>query len=147
MDVSLTLIIVCVGMLAYAGYRIWKLIDLSRRASAGKAWPVVPGEVVSKYIDERSDDESGTSYYPRVRYKYPVMGREFEKEITLHGIFNRNSAEKALSKIGDTIDVRYNPEKPEENITGQEKIAAGDILTIAGVVVIVALIIIGMINF
>jgi hypothetical protein len=61
----------------------------------------------------------------------------------LHGIFNRSSSEKVLAKIGDTVEVRYNPEKPEENITGQEKIAAGDILTITGVLVVAILMLIG----
>ncbi|MHC1781448.1 MAG: DUF3592 domain-containing protein [Anaerolineaceae bacterium] len=143
MDIPVMLILVIVGLFAYAGYKTWKLIDLSRRTSAGKSWPAIPGEVLSKYIDESTDNESGTSYYPTVRYKYAVMGREYEKEITLHGIFNRSRSEKALSKIADTIEVRYNPEKPEENITGQEKIALGDILTIAGVIVVAVLIVIG----
>lgn len=143
MDSPLLFYIIIVGLFAFAGYRIWKLIDLSRRTSAGKNWPAVPGEVVSKFIHESTDEESGTSYYPTVNYKYAVMGLDFEKEITLHGIFNRSSAEKALAKIGDTIEVRYNPEKPEENITGQEKIALGDILTIAGVLVVAILMLIG----
>lgn len=143
MDTPFLLYIIIAGLFAYAGYRIWKLIDLSRRASAGKSWPVVAGEVLSKFIDESSDEESGTSYYPKVHYKYAVMGQVYEKEITLHGIFNRSRAEKALSKIGDTIEVRYNPEKHEENITGQEKIALGDILTIAGVLVVAILMVIG----
>jgi hypothetical protein len=143
MDSSVMLYIIIAGLFAYAGYRIWKLIDLSRRTSAGKSWPAITGEVVSKTIDESSDEESGTSYYPTVRYKYTVMGQGYEKEITLHGIFNRSSSEKVLAKIGDTVEVRYNPEKPEENITGQEKIAAGDILTITGVLVVAILMLIG----
>ncbi len=143
MDNPYLLYLIIAGLFGYAGYRTWKLIDLSRRASAGKSWPAVAGEVVSKFIDESSDEESGTSYYPKVNYKFAAMGQEYEKEITLHGIFNRSRAEKALSKIGETIEVRYNPEKPEENITGQEKIALGDILTIAGVLMVAILVVIG----
>lgn len=146
MEYSIFIYVIIAGLFGYAGYRTWKLIEISRRTAAGKTWPSITGEVVSKDNGEVGSTDGTSSYYPKIRYKYSVIGRVYEKEITLHGDYNLPNSEKALSQIGETIEVRYNPEKPEEHITRVEKFSAKDILSISGMVFIAILMLIGVLT-
>jgi hypothetical protein len=130
MSTSIVIIISSICLLALGGYRLWKVIELSRRISAGKTWPVAMGEVFSKTVSVRHTRKSGTSFHPDVKYHYSVMGQDFEKQITLAGIYSQTSAEKALTEVGDTMEVRYNPDNPKESITGKEKISIFDIIIV-----------------
>jgi hypothetical protein len=130
MSANLVSILASVVLLAFGIYKIWKTIELSRRKAASETWPVTMGEVISKKVTEHRNPKSGTSYYPDIKYKYSIMGQEFEKETRLGGIYSRKSAENALSNVGETIEVRYNPENPKDHITAQEKVNVFDILLI-----------------
>lgn len=130
MSASLILIVSCILLLAFAGYKIWQVVQLSRRISASKMWPTIAGMVASKKVREHWTQKSGKSYHPEFTVKYSIMGQEYEKTVSLPGIFSKNSAEKALGEIGATIEVRYNPENPAETVTGQEKVNIADILLI-----------------
>ncbi|MHC1781449.1 MAG: DUF3592 domain-containing protein [Anaerolineaceae bacterium] len=130
MSTSIVIIISSVCMLALGIYRLWKVIELSRRISAGKTWPVIMGDVVSKIVTVRHTRKSGTSFYPEVTYHYAIMGQDFEKQIRLAGIYSRNSAEKALAEIGETLEVHYNPDNPKETITPREKVSITDVIIV-----------------
>lgn len=136
MSANLVSILVGVGFLAFGIYKIWKTIELSRRISASKTWPITAGEVISKKVTEHRSPKSGTSYYPDITYKYSIMGQEFEKETRLGGIYSRKSAEDAIFNVGKTIEVRYNPENPKDHVTAQEKVTVFDYLLIAGALAI-----------
>jgi hypothetical protein len=49
---------------------------------------------------------------------------------------NRN-AENVLTQVGETVNVRYNPQKPEQNIIDEEKISSNDILSVVVLWVII----------
>lgn len=58
----------------------------------------------------------------------------------------RAEAEKLLDAVGDTIQVRYNPEKPAEHISDHEKIMPAQVITIIGSLILaVALIVLAFI--
>jgi hypothetical protein len=127
MKVPLISIIVSIGFLVASIYKIWKLVEVTRRKSASSMWPVIVGEVVSKRITKTMSAKGVTTYFPEITYKYSVMGMPFQKETLMGGMFSKKSAEKAINNIQNTIELRYNPQNPKEHITVLDKINVWDI--------------------
>jgi hypothetical protein len=130
MNVSLLPIIVSIGILAFGIYKIWKLVEVLRRKSASSTWPVIAAEVVAKKVAESRSTKGGTSYFPEFTYKYSVMGMEFQKETRVSGMYSRKSAEDAVYNMGNSIELRYNPQNPKEHISVLDKINVWDIIVI-----------------
>ena len=130
MNVSLLPIIVSIGILAFGIYKIWKLVEVLRRKSASSTWPVIAAEVVAKKVAESRSTKGGTSYFPEYTYKYSVMGMEFQKETRVSGMYSRKSAEDAVYNMGNSIELRYNPQNPKEHISALDKINVWDIILI-----------------
>jgi hypothetical protein len=95
------------------------------RARASEGWPAVQGTITESWVDESittEDDGSVSSRYtPRVRYRYSVMGKEFQGERIAFGpgiSGNRSSAEKVLARYpkGSAVLVYYNQEKPDDAV-------------------------------
>jgi hypothetical protein len=127
MKVSFISIIVSIGFLGYSIYKTRKLVEVTRRKSASSMWPVIVGEVISKKVTQSRSTRGGTSYFPEITYKYSVMGMPFQKEIRLSGMYSKRSAENAINKIQNTVELRYNPQNPKEHITVLDKINIWDI--------------------
>jgi hypothetical protein len=130
MSISIVSILVAVGFLAFCIFKIWQMVQFFQRRSASETWPVTTGEIISRNVNVQHSSRSGNSYYPEIKYKYTVMGQEFEKKITLGGIYSRKSAEDAINNLGNTIEVRYNPDNPQEQISEKEKFNFVDVLLI-----------------
>lgn len=130
MDPKIIITITGVLLLVFAGYKIWKVVQLAQKISASKMWPAIAGDVVSKKVKEHWTQKSGKSYHPEITVKYTIMGQEYEKTISLPGIFSQHSAEKALGEIGASLEVRYNPENPAETVAEKEKVNITDLLLI-----------------
>lgn len=130
MNVSILPIIVSIGILAFSIYKIWKLVEVLRRRSASSTWPVIAAEVVAKKVAESRSTKGGTSYFPEFTYKYSVMGMEFQKETRVSGMYSRKSAEDAVYNMGNSIELRYNPQNPKEHISVLDKINVWDIIVI-----------------
>ena len=130
MNVSFLPLILGIGFLAFSVYKIWKFVELMRRGSASSTWPVIAAEVVAKKVAESRSTKGGTSYFPEITYKYSVMGMEFQKETRLSGMYSRKSAEDAVYNMGNSIELRYNPQNPKEHISVLDKINAWDIILI-----------------
>jgi hypothetical protein len=130
MNVSFLPLILGIGFLAFSIYKIWKFVELMRRRSASSTWPVIAAEVVAKKVAESRSTKGGTSYFPEFTYKYSVMGMEFQKETRISGMYSRKSAEDAVYNMGNSIELRYNPQNPKEHISVLDKINVWDILLI-----------------
>jgi hypothetical protein len=130
MNVSFLPLILGIGFLAFSVYKIWKLVEVMRRRSASSTWPVIAAEVVAKKVAESRSTKGGTSYFPEVTYKYSVMGMEFQKETRISGMYSRKSAEDAVYNMGNSIELRYNPQNPKEHISVLDKINVWDIILI-----------------
>jgi len=126
-------------MLVLGLFNAWKMFRLYRRKAASVMWPVTAGEVLSKYVATHTSSKGGKSYRAVISYMYTVVGDEFERKFSQGSPWGRQGAEKILAGIGDTIEIRYNPEKPEDHITTLDKIGFTDIFFI-GLPLIFALI-------
>lgn len=131
-------------MVGFGLYNASKTIRLYQKRTASAAWVVTAGEVLSKYVSTRTNAKGQKSYQAVISYMYTVLGDEFERKITRGSPWGRPGVEKLLAKIGDTIEVRYNPEKPEEHITALDTVGAADIffivlpLIFAGILLFIA---------
>ncbi len=122
-------------------YNAWKVIRLYRMKTASAAWILTAGEVLSKYVSSHRDSDGSKSYRAIISYTYNVLGDEFERKITRGSLWGKRGAEKFLDGIGETLEIRYNPEKPDEHITSLDKIGVNEVFSIV-MPVIVALILV-----
>ncbi|HWG05149.1 MAG TPA: DUF3592 domain-containing protein, partial [Beijerinckiaceae bacterium] len=120
-----------------------------RTAAASVLWPTASGTVTSSEISKRegSDDGQRFNYFmPVVTYSYKVAGTEHRGNTIKIGL-EKNSypSEKVAAgyieryPIGSTIQVRYDPTKPDFSlleigqIGGTRQIFAGVLLAIVGI--------------
>ena len=109
------------------------VIAALREAVAMKSWPVATGRILESKVEEyrESAGSSGTFsgsrakmtlYRPLVRYRYEVEGKRFNGDrITQSPGLNRGVADFATAvtqryPVGSTVDVRYNPMRPNEAV-------------------------------
>ncbi len=131
MNGSVVTIFVAVIILAFGLFSLYRVLKRGKRIKAGAGWPAIWAQVLEKKVDVSRDDEGGSSYTPQITYKYSVMGREYQGKTRMNGMWTRRSAQKAIDEIGESIEVHYNPDKPEENTHGYEKVKVTDYLVIA----------------
>jgi hypothetical protein len=100
----------------------WGMLQQHKMQEA-QTWPTTQGEITASFVtDVTSSDDSGTSYEPRVRYRYVVAGIIYEG--TRIGFFghttygSRRRAQRALASYpeGAKVTVYYNPQHPEEAV-------------------------------
>jgi hypothetical protein len=113
------------------GLAILALVVTSlREAAAMKRWPIARGRVLSSKVEEyTTDGGSGkfggartrmTLYRPAVQYEYEIGGQRFTgNRIAQSPGMHRGVADFAQQvasryAAGTTVDVRYNPKRPEE---------------------------------
>jgi hypothetical protein len=138
MDSKLIFILVTAGLLAYALYKVWQIVEVLLRSKASGSWQTTTGKVVSKDVSVQRGGKGGTSYIPKITYSYSVMGERYKKTISLGTRLWESSAEEAIHEVGNSLEVRYNPEKPNVNITDQEKIRFYDLFSVL-IILIVAM--------
>ncbi len=108
---------------AFGSYYLWKVIDVARRRAASNLWTVTQGKVITAMILPRGRGWHGVD----ITYTYSVLGTNHERKFTLMETSNKANAETAWEEIGETIAVRYNPNKPQESIPDVEKIKMNDL--------------------
>ena len=132
--VRIAVSLVFVGLIVY---QAWRTVSLKRKIAASETWPVTAAEVESKFVEKHTTQKGGTSYRPKVTYHYAVMGEVMKHEKLLPGTYwTEGVAEKAVASIGRTLEVRYNPEKPREHLTGYDRVGWGNYVLIAVFVVV-----------
>jgi hypothetical protein len=86
---------------------------------ASRDWKKVKGVVTDAYI-ERRECESGTTYYPKITYKYQIEGQNYEAHEWSYNVINGNEDEvqEIIDRhpVGHGIDVYYDPMKPSRAI-------------------------------
>jgi len=119
------------GMLLLLGvYRTQKKVKVSQ------AWPETMGKVTSAEINKERY-RSGDSYIPKITYAYSVLGANFTGIFILDNQKSNEDAKQATApfKVGTSITIRYNPEKPQEHVSEQDKIPRKYLLVIAGMLI------------
>ena len=122
--------VAAVLLLAMGGFLLFKLIKKTRLINASKTWPSVSAQVLKKEVVRHVSSKGQVSFYPEVDYKYSILGTEVNKHSRLSGMWSRNSAQKTLDEMGETIEVHYNPENPTEHTHGYDKVKFTDYLVI-----------------
>ena len=130
MSAIVVFIIAAVLMLGIGLYKLWKVIRQSSKVTASKNWPAVSAQVIKKEVVRRVTTKGQITYYPELDYKYSVMGSEFNQHTRLKGTYSNANGQKTLDTVGETLEVRYNPEKPNEHTNGFEKLRFTDVLVI-----------------
>ncbi len=123
----LLFVLVGVSGLLYSLYLFWKMINIVRKQRASVSWILTTGRVCDRKIAHLRNGDGEESYEPAITYCYTVMGEEFKRTISLKSASFRYSAEITLAEFGDTVEIRYNPEKPKEHISSDEKVRLIDI--------------------
>lgn len=137
MTLQLLMIVLAVLLIAVGVFFGLKVIGINRKKTASAGWTVTTGHVLSKDVSSsKNSGSNGYTYRADVTYNYDAPGGPFEKKLSLGSKGIRTQAEKLLDMIGDTIQVRYNPEKPGEHITDFEKIMPLHIITAIGALVL-----------
>jgi hypothetical protein len=107
-------------------YILWEITDRLRRRWASANWQAAPAAVTAKGLHTVMRLRSGRKLYRlKVDYRYVVMGRAFEKNLKLDRT-TEALANATLERIGQTIEVRYNPEKPDDHISALEQVDRQD---------------------
>jgi len=132
MNSSTLLIVLAVLMLALCAYQALKVFSIRRRKAASAAWPAAEGQVLSKGVSSVRNSKNGSyTYRAEVTYSYAAPGGPYEKKLFLGTKGLRTQADKLLEGVGETIPLRYNPEKPAEQFSDYEKVMPVQVVTIA----------------
>jgi Protein of unknown function (DUF3592) len=118
---NLIFYLIIIGLFLFSMYNLWKILDLFKRRDASRTWPRITGKIIKKHVAVHSNSK-GSTVEPQITYAYSVMGMEFTKALSLGTMWGYGSAKAMLDNMGDTIAVRYNPQKPEQHITDREDI-------------------------
>ena len=121
-------VVVIGGLLLLLGvYRTQKKVKVSQ------TWPETLGKVTSAEINKERY-RSGDSYIPKITYAYSVLGANFTGIFILDNQKSNEDAKQATApfKVGAPIPIRYNPEKPQEHVSEQDKITKKYLVVIAG---------------
>jgi uncharacterized protein DUF3592 len=144
----------CVGIiiLAFVGggaYLIYRTRQSQNQADASQGWSSVTGQVVESDVSHRTttdaDGAMNDSYAPRVRYTYRVNDADYAGDKIVFGFMTSYNvdakAREVLTKypVGQQVTVYYDPANPENAVLERK---AGS--TMAGMIIGVALIIIGL---
>jgi hypothetical protein len=100
-------------------------IRYSRKSNAVKRWATTTGTVLSSHAQAYGDSEGGTSYRPKVIYRYEVAGQSYQSErfdvYDLMGGYSGGSKRAAQKKAdrypaGGPVEVRYDPAQPDKSV-------------------------------
>jgi hypothetical protein len=119
------------------------MLRIYRKRSASASWPAINGTVLSREVtSSKNSGSSGYSYRAEVTYSYGAPGGPYKKKLFLGSKGLREQADKLLDNVGDTIPVRYNPQKPAEHISEHEKITPVDVIVTVGLLILAAILIV-----
>lgn len=117
------------GLLWLAGFAFIHF-RAAAMAKASETWPTAMGKVTrSEIVVEEDNDRDGSSttwYNPVIAYSYNVAGEAIEGSRIRFANMRKGSRKKAEEilaryRAGDSVTVRYNPEKPKEAVLESQK--------------------------
>lgn len=117
------------GLLWLAGFAFIHFRAVAK-TKASETWPTSVGKLTRSEIvveeDRDPDSRNSTWYNPVVAYSYNVAGETIEGSRIRFANMRRGSRKKAEDvlaryRAGDSVTVRYNPEKPSEAVLETQK--------------------------
>jgi hypothetical protein len=118
-----------------------------RKAKLVESWPTTPGVIQMCDLEEHhstdSDGMTSRTYEPVIEYDYRFMGMTYTGNQYRMGSkgssYNRKKAETIASRypINTRVDVRYNPDKPEEAVLELGSASAPILMTIGAIFAVV----------
>lgn len=137
MSTQILLFILAALMAAVCVFFLVRIASISRRKRAGEYWPVTTATVTRREVkSSRNTQTHSNTYRAEITFSYQAPGGPYEKNLSLGAKGLRDQAEKLFEQIGDSIQVHYNPEKPQDQITEYEKIQASDVFAAIGTLVL-----------
>lgn len=108
------------GILLFSIFFIVLSIRGLRKNAAARLWPTISARVIKKHLEVApSGDEPGSMYFPMIDYTYEVKGVSYTQNSYNPGgwrtSYIQRKAQDLLDGIGDTINIHYNSNKPEES--------------------------------
>jgi len=101
-------------------------ISMELRIRATHQWPVASGQIVSSAIQEYNDGAANRGskrmYRLKVVYEYQIGGRKYKSDQLTQGEKFGSASREAVGlsaskyKVGDTVQVYYNPKNPSEAV-------------------------------
>lgn len=117
MEIPIVTLLIAIGIILFALFKAWKLVQQILKKSKSQSWQVTNAEVISKQVVKKLSTRSGASFYPEIGYRYLVMGNRFEHTIRLQKNYSPRKAEEKLELIPTNIEVRYDPNQPKEHVS------------------------------
>jgi hypothetical protein len=131
---------------------VWSALRHRRFATAAANWPKTESTVITSDIAVETDRDSRgnpTTYHvPRIHYAYNVNGRIYEGSRVRFGdvrFTREQGAREILQRYasGSTVDVRYDPARPEEATIetgkpGRAKMILGTVSIAAALLILLA---------
>jgi hypothetical protein len=115
-DLAAFVVLLIPAMIVLAPAALWASLVLKVRR-----WPTTAGVVEAAHVRVRGSGFGSTArgHYPIVRYRYTVEGVERIGHVLSHGYVaggGRGWAEAVIARypVGATVEVRYDPRKPED---------------------------------
>ena len=124
---SIGTLLLILGLLWLAGF-VFIHFRAVAKARASETWPTAMGKVSRSevIVEEDKDGEGSTWYNPVVAYSFNVAGATVQGSRIRFANMRRGSRKKAEEILarypaGETVTVRYNPEKPSEAVLESQK--------------------------
>lgn len=113
--------------LLYLAFGILALLyggSLLKQRRRTRSWPTVTGQMLERKVEPSPGGRAGRlgppafSYEALVKYSYRVEGREYTNDKLYHTGWVANTKEnreELLATLPDSIEVHYDPAKPEDS--------------------------------
>lgn len=135
MQNTLVIILLAAAALFFL-YQLIRLLHLKRRIQASQTWPQTSATVTEARVRSTttSSKNGGRSrhYYGEVAYSYQVMDASFTGKFKKDKfITSQQWAEQTMAAYpaGSTLPVRYNPDKPQDALTGEDQVRTSEVIT------------------
>lgn len=97
---------------------IWMSARVRAIITQAKSWPVVQGKVLHRDIALGDYGDNFPLFCPVVHYEYQVADRTYRNDQVYslrYSMHTRDKARRLVESMPDTVEVHYNPEKPEQS--------------------------------
>jgi hypothetical protein len=100
------------------GLALWR----TRKAAAARQWPSVPGEIITSEVLASPGSEGGTSYSPKIVYRYQLGGQTYEsRRLSVARDWEGWPESRIRSTVnqypvGQKVQVYYNPQNTDDAV-------------------------------
>lgn len=127
---QIVMLILNIGLFAFAFFKFYQYFSFKRKQQASLNWPEASASVSSSRTDYTRSSKGNKRYHAEIEYTYTVLGAVQTGHQRLYSFFGgQNSADKDAAKypVGSTFPLRYNPEKPGDNLSALDKSASSNL--------------------